>query len=167
VKLCLESCVLRKQYSIPHPAQCCPLLFDKPQLAESRSLCCTYLWLSHLSHLTDVNAENSTESFVGYPSGLGMCACGRSQLGAQTGDCYIHLSMFKDKSMYTYVFQNRIQKFWICALLKVLVCSSALALTAIGGLRVRSLARTEVLLITKTSRNPFRILPPGGKSARA
>jgi len=59
---------------------------------------------------TGVTAEKSTESVVGYPSGLGMCAC-RSQLGAQTGDCYIRLFVFKDKNVYTNVFQNRIQKF--------------------------------------------------------
>jgi hypothetical protein len=109
-------------------------------------------------------ADKSTESVVGYPSGLGMCACYRAQLGAQTGDCYIKLLVFKDKNMYT-VFQNLTQKFRIFSLLKVLMCSSALVLT-VGGTRVRFLARTEVLRLTEASRNPFSILPPGGKSAR-
>lgn len=115
---------------------------------------------------THVIAEKSTESVVGYPKDLGKCACCRSQLGTQTGDCYIQLSVFKDKNMCTNVFQNLIQKFWIFALLKVLVCSSALVLT-VGGTGVRFLARTEVLLITEATRNQFSILPPGAKSARA
>jgi len=59
----------------------------------------------------DTIAEKSTESVAGYPSGLGMCACCSLQLGAQTGDCYIQLPVFKDKSVYTNAFQNRIQKF--------------------------------------------------------
>ena len=90
---------------------------------------------------TDVIAQKSAENVVGYPSGLGMCACYRSQLGAQTGDCYIQLSVFKDKNMYTNVFQNSIQKFLIFTLSKVLVCSSALVLT-FRTTRVRFLART-------------------------
>jgi hypothetical protein len=158
----------------PHPAQCCPLLCDTPQLAESRSFAaptCNYLHHTGSTRPVEiqlffffflhVTAEKSTESVVEYPSGLGMCACYLSQLGAQTGDCYIQLSVFKDKNMYTNVFQTSIQQFLIFALSKVLVCPSALVLT-FRRTRVRFLARTEVLLITKASRNPC-ILPPGGR----
>jgi hypothetical protein len=49
----------------------------------------------HRNFFTGVIEEKSTESVVGYPSGLGMCACCRSQLEAQTGDCCIQLSRFQ------------------------------------------------------------------------